>query len=107
MEVFLNDTLFSSFLQENQTSHRLTHTLLEALYSDLEDSFPGFSNRYGAQDPKFRRLHQLQAWAGGSQLFQGHLAHEWSQLQEAFLVSLPIHEQPDREYYTELYGLGN
>ena len=35
-----------------------------------------------------------------SQLFQGGLVHEWSQLQEAFLVSLPIHEQPDRKYYT-------
>ena len=99
MEVFLNDTL-PSFLQESHTSHRLAHTLLEALFTDLEDNFPKFGNRHGAHDPKFRRLHQLQAWVGWSQLFQGRLVHKWSQLQEAFLVSLPIHEQLDRKYYT-------
>ena len=98
MEVFLNDTL-PSFLQENYTRHRLAHTLLDALYSDLEDSFPEFDNRHGAHDTEFRRLHQLQAWAGWSQPFQGRLVHEWSLLQKAFLVSLPIQEQPDRKYY--------
>ena len=54
MEVFLDDTV-PSFLRENHTSHRLAHTLLEALYnSDLEDSFPEFGNRHRAHDPEFR-----------------------------------------------------
>ena len=110
MEVFLNDT-FPSFLQEKPTSHRLAYTLLEAFYSDLKDSYPELGNRHGAHNPDFRRLHQLQPCVGWSQLFQGRLVHKWSLLQEAFLVSLPIHEQQTSNRIEnstrKLYGLGN
>ena len=53
MVEFLHDTL-PNFLQENHTGHRLAHTLLEALYSDLENSYPEFGNRHGANNLEFR-----------------------------------------------------
>ena len=75
MEVLLSDTL-PKFLQENHTSYRLAHTLLEALYCEIDNSYLEFGKRHGANDPKYRRLHQLQAWVGWSQLFQGRLVHD-------------------------------
>ena len=99
-DTLLGDTL-QSFLQEQVTCPRLAYTLLEALHSDIDDSrYPQFKNRHGANDPNYRKLHQLQAYVGWSQLFQGRLVKEWSQLQEAFLENLPPNLQPDRKYYT-------
>jgi len=68
---FLGKTL-QSFLQEQITCARLACTLLEALHSDIDinDSrHPQFGNRPGANDPKHRKVHQLQACVGWSQLF--------------------------------------
>ena len=99
-DIFLKETL-QSFLQEQHTCPKLAYTLLDALYSDIDDSrYPQFGNRHGANDPAYQRLHQLQAYVGWSQLFQGRLVTDWSRLQEAFLANLPPNLQPDRKYYT-------
>ena len=108
MEAFLHDTI-ESFLQDNHTSPELAYTLLKALSNNLDDdSFPEFRDRHGANAPEYQRLHQLQAYVGWPQLFQGHLVQEWSQLHEVFLANFPHRQQPDREYYTgTTSGLGN
>lgn len=69
-DVFLGKT-FPDFLQANHTCPRLACTFLEALYCDLHDArcCPVFTNRHGANNPDYRKLHQLQAFAGWSQLF--------------------------------------
>ena len=54
MEVLLNDTLLNFLQAANHTSHRLAHTLLKALYCEIENSYPEFGNRHGANDPEFR-----------------------------------------------------
>jgi hypothetical protein len=70
---FLNTTL-PNFLEANHMCPALAYTLMEALNCDLDDySYPQFKNRHGANQPKFRQLHQLQAFVGWSQLFQGRL----------------------------------
>ena len=75
-DAFLQRAL-QSFLEDNFTCPRLACTLLEALYSDIDDSrYPQFANRHGANDPKCRQLHQLQAHAGWAQLFQRQLVKE-------------------------------
>jgi hypothetical protein len=99
-DVFLDETL-CDFLEENHTSPALAYTLLEALYSDLrDDRYPKFSNRHGANDPKYRKLHQTQAYIGWSQLFQGRLVKDWSQLQEEFIDQNNADMKLDRRYYS-------
>jgi hypothetical protein len=97
---FLGDIL-PNFLQANHTCLRLACTLLEALCCDLHDArYPVFTHRHGANDPAHRQLHQLQAFAGWSQLFQGRLVKEWGQLQEAFLARNHSTMKLDRRYYS-------
>ena len=80
----------------------LLETLQSFLEADIdEDQFPAIGNHPSANDPKYKRLHGLQAYVGWSKLFNGHLVQEWrSQLEEAFLVNFPNHQQPDRKHYT-------
>jgi hypothetical protein len=86
-DIFLDETL-CTFLEANHTSPVLAYTLLEALYCDLHESrYPQFRKRHGANDPKYRKLHQRQAYVGWSQLFQGRLVKDWSELQEEFRYS--------------------
>jgi hypothetical protein len=62
-DIFL-ETLIS-FLEENNTCPQLAHSLLEALYCEVDEArYPHFTHRHGANDPKFRKLHQLQAFVG-------------------------------------------
>jgi len=106
-DTFLQQNL-QSFLEDNRTCPCLAHTLLEALHSDIDDSrFPKFANRHGANDPEHRQLHQLQAHVGWSQLFQGRLVKEWSQLQEAFLADLPPTSNPTENAAPAPSGLAN
>jgi hypothetical protein len=99
-DVFLGD-LLQTFLQDEHTCPRLAYTLLTALYSDLsDDRLPEFKNKHGANDPPYRKLHDLQAQVGWSQLFQGRLVKEWSILQDAFLESHKKEFKIDRRYYT-------
>jgi hypothetical protein len=99
-DVFLGDIL-QTFLQDEHTCPRLAYTLLTALYSDLsDDRLPEFKNKHGANDPPYRKLHDLQAQVGWSQLFQGRLVKEWSILQDAFLESHKKEFKIDRRYYT-------
>jgi hypothetical protein len=99
-DIFLDETL-CSFLEANHTSPVLAYTLLEALYCDLHASrYPQFRNRHGANDPKYHKLHQQQAYVGWSQLFQGRLVKEWSELQEEFLDSHNAELKLDRRYYS-------
>jgi hypothetical protein len=99
-DTFLGDIL-PTFLQANHTWPRLAYTLLEALYCDLHHAgYPVFTHRHGANDPDYRQLHQLQAFAGWSQLFQGRLVKEWGQLQEAFLPRHHSTMKLDRRYYS-------
>jgi hypothetical protein len=99
-DVFLDETL-CTFLEANHTSPALAYTLLEALYCDLSDSrYPEFTHRHGADDPKYRKLHQTQAYVGWSQLFQGRLVKDWSILQEEFLETHNAEMKLDRRYYS-------
>jgi hypothetical protein len=99
-DTFLGDIL-PNFLQANHTCPRLAYTLLEALCCDLHDArYPVFTHRHGANDPDYRQLHQLQAFAGWSQLFQGRLVKEWGQLQAAFLARHHSAMKLDRGYYS-------
>jgi hypothetical protein len=60
-DTFRGETL-GTFLEESHTCPQLAHSLLEAIYCNLEDSrYPAFKNRHGAYEPKFPKLHQLQA----------------------------------------------
>jgi hypothetical protein len=75
--------------------------LLEALCCDCHEArCPEFTSRHGATDPKYRRLHQRQAFVGWSQLFQGRLVNDWSHLQEEFLTQNNAQLKLDRRYYT-------
>jgi hypothetical protein len=99
-EGFLQVTL-PTFLEDNHTCPQLAHTLIDAIASDLHDSkFPTFRNRQGANENKFRALHQTQAYVGWSQLFQGRLVQDWSRLQEEFLATNIETLKLDRRYYT-------
>jgi hypothetical protein len=99
-EGFLQVTL-PTFLEDNHTCPQLAHTLIDAIASDLHDSkFPTFRNRHGANETKFRVLHQTQAYVGWSQLFQGRLVQDWSRLQEEFLAANNATLKLDRRYYT-------
>jgi hypothetical protein len=91
----------SSCLEENHTCPQLAHSLLEALYCEIDKArYPHFTHRHGANDPKFQKLHQLQAFVGWSQLFQGRLVMEWSQLQEEFLEENAAKLEVDQRHYT-------
>jgi hypothetical protein len=70
-DVFL-DRKLGQWPQDNHTCPELACTLLEALYCEIHPSrYPAFKHRHGATNPKFRKLHQVQAYIGWSQLFQG------------------------------------
>ena len=97
-DIFLQETL-QTFLQDNHTCPKLAYTLLEALYCDCHEArYPEFTSRHGATDPKYRRLHQRQAFVGWSQLFQGRLVNDWSHLQEEFLTQNNAQLKLDRRY---------
>jgi hypothetical protein len=99
-DIFLNETP-CNFLEVNHTSPVLAYTLLEALYCDLHESpYPQFRNRHGANDPKYRKLHQRQAYVGWAQLFQGQLVKDWSELQQEFLDNHNAELKLDRQYYS-------
>jgi hypothetical protein len=99
-EDFLRGTL-TNFLQDNRTCPQLANTLIDTLYCDLHDGrYPVFRNRHGANEPKFRKLHQLQAFVGWAQMFQGRLVKEWGILQEEFLEEHNGELKLDRRYYT-------
>jgi hypothetical protein len=98
-DIFLESV--SSFLEENHTCPQLAHSLLEALYCEIDKArYPHFTQRNGANEPKFRKLHQLQAFVGWFQLFQGRLVLKWSQLQEEFLEEYAAELAVDRRHYT-------
>lgn len=98
-DIFLESV--SSFLEENHTCPQLAHSLLEALYCEIDEArYPHFTQQHGANEPKFRKLHQLQAFVGWSQLFQGILVLEWSQLQEEFLEENAKELGVDRRHYS-------
>jgi hypothetical protein len=94
--------VLKTFLQDNYTCPQLANTLIDTLYCNLHDArYPAFRNRHGANEPQFRKLHQLQAFVGWSQIFQGRLVQEcWSILQEEFLVANNAELKLDRRYYT-------
>jgi hypothetical protein len=56
--------------------------------------------RHGANNPKYRKLHQEQAYIGRAQLFQGRLVSEWSKLQEEFLEENAAAMEVDQRHYT-------
>jgi hypothetical protein len=62
--------------------------------------YPAFKNRHGANNPKYHKLHQEQAYIGWAQLFQGRLVSEWSTLQEEFLEKNSTELELDRRHYT-------
>ena len=50
----------TKLLQANHTCPQLAYILVEALYSNLDDmSFAEFGNHHIANDPEYRRPHQL------------------------------------------------
>jgi hypothetical protein len=99
-DIFLDETL-CNFLEANHISPALAYTLLEAIYCDLrEPRYPKFRNRHGANHPEYRKLHQRQAYVGWSQLFQGRLVKDWSELQEEFLDNHNAELKLDRRYYS-------
>jgi hypothetical protein len=99
-DVYLEHTL-QEFLEANHTCPKIAYTLLEALYSDLEDSrYPEFGKLHGSNEPSYRKLHQKQAYIGWSQLFQGRLVKDWGQLQEAFIEINNETLKLDRRYYS-------
>jgi hypothetical protein len=78
----------------------LAWSILEALFCEVHNSrYPVFKKRHGGQDPKFRKLHQLQAYIGWSQLFQGRLVSDWSILQEEFLEEHSAEMKLDRRHF--------
>jgi hypothetical protein len=96
----LNAADICTFLEANHTSPTLAYTLLEALYCNPHESrYPQFRIRHGANDPKYRKLHQRQVYAGWWQLFQGPLVKDWSELQEEFLDNHNTELKLDRQYY--------
>jgi hypothetical protein len=99
-DIFLDQTL-GQWLQDNHTCPKLAWSLLEALFCEVHRSrYPVFKKRHGAQDPKFRKLHQLQAYIGWPQLFQGRLVSNWSRLQEEFLEEHSAEMKLDRRHFT-------
>jgi hypothetical protein len=55
-DFYLEHTL-QEFLDTNHTCPKLAYTLLEALYSDLDDSrYPEFGKLHGSNEPTFRKL---------------------------------------------------
>jgi hypothetical protein len=99
-DIFLDETL-CNFLEANHTSPVLANTLLEELYCNLHESrYPKFRNRHGANDPKYHKLHQRQAYVGWSQLFQGRLVKDWSELQEEVLDNHNAELKLDRRYHS-------
>ena len=87
MEVLLNNTL-PNFLQENHTtSHRLAHTLLEALYCEMDNSYPEFGNRHGANGSEFRRL---QSPYSSRVVFSISLLVVWKADEEGFMELAPV-----------------
>jgi hypothetical protein len=63
---------------------------------------PPISYRHGANNPKFRKLHQTQAYIGSSQLCQGHLlVKDWHFLQEEFLEEIQAELKLDYRYYMD------
>jgi hypothetical protein len=101
MEDFLRTTL-GTFLQDNHsTCPKLANTLIDGLYCNLHDArYPAFKIRHGSNEPEYRKLHQLQACVGWTQLFQGRLVKDWAQLQDAFLEANKEELQIDRRYNT-------
>jgi hypothetical protein len=84
-DFYLEHTL-QEFFEDTHTCPKLTSTLLEALYCNLDDArYPKFGDLHGANEPKFRKLQQTQAYLAGSQLFQDRLFKAWGQLQEDFI----------------------
>jgi hypothetical protein len=64
-DFYLEHTL-QEFLEETHTCPQLAYPLLEALYCDLDDArYPEFGELHGANDPKFRKLQQKQAYLLG------------------------------------------
>jgi hypothetical protein len=81
------DVNLGSFLEANHTCPTLAHVLLDALHCDVSNQIPTFKRCHRTNDPQFHALLKHQTNLGWSQLFQGRLVQEWSQLQEAFLTS--------------------
>jgi hypothetical protein len=99
-DFYLEHTL-QEFLEANHTCPKIAYTLLEALYSDLEDSrYPEFGKLHGSNEPSYRKLQQKQAYIGWSQLFQGRLVKDWGQLQEGFIEKNNATLKLDRRYYS-------
>jgi hypothetical protein len=95
-----NHTL-QDFLEAQNTCPELANTLIDSLYCDIHDSrYSEFTTLHGAHIPKFRELHQAQAFVGWSQLCQGRLVTNWSQLQEDYLETNQATLKLDRRYYS-------
>jgi hypothetical protein len=102
MEDILFHVTLHNFYQDNYTCLKLTHTLLDTLYCNPNDTqYPKFCHcQHGANEPHFRKLHQTQAYIGWSQLFQCRLVQDWSQFQDKFLEDNNDELKLDQCYYT-------
>jgi hypothetical protein len=89
-----------SFLEANHTCPTLVCILLDALHCNVSDQTPNFKRRQGTEDPRFRALLTHQTNLGWSQPFQGRLVQDWSQLQEAFLLTHHEDLELDRRCWT-------
>jgi hypothetical protein len=74
------DVDLGSFLEANHTCPTLACILLDALHCNTSDQTPTFKRCHGTDDPRFRALLTHQTNLGWSQLFQGRLVEDWSQL---------------------------
>jgi hypothetical protein len=99
IETFLREDL-GTFLEEQHTCPALAHILLDTLHSEVLGRTPGFRNRHGGADPRFRALLQAQTNIGWSQIFQGRLVSNWAILQEDFLATHNAEFKLDRRYWT-------
>jgi hypothetical protein len=99
-DIYLEHTL-REFLEANHTCPKITYTLLEALYSNLDDSrYLEFGKLHGSNEPSYRKLQQASVvpYVGWSQLFQGRLVKDWGQPQEDFIDKNNKTLKLDRRY---------